>query len=102
MARGEYHKNFLKYKYPPTYEQVMEVIKKSGLSIMRFEAIHGMYNNCVNKLKRNNRNIPVQHWHLFYEDEKKLIPVKTRSYSSPPAIKRTKVKPTGALSNLLS
>src|SRR5687767_12191504 len=71
MNRPLVHPNLYKYKVPPTVEMINQVVEASGLTDTKFEFVHDMYKRSIKQARRGYRQIPIQHWHLFYEPGKK-------------------------------
>jgi hypothetical protein len=67
------HPNKTIYINPPTPEQILKVVEKSGLKKAEFERHHGLYKDAIRQAVTGISNIPVVHWPLF------LNPKKTRS-----------------------
>lgn len=68
------HENQYKYLQPPTIEQIEAVIKAANVTDKHFERFHGIFPGAICDVRRGKRNMPVKHWHLFFETaEPKLV-----------------------------
>jgi len=68
------HPNIKRWLKAPTIEQIDLVVKASGVSELQFERYYGIYPGCIKKVRFGGYRLPVQHWHLFLEDNKSLVP----------------------------
>lgn len=118
MQKSAPHPNEYIYLKPPTYEQIMQVIKAHGVNPSQFERFYGIYRYCIKQLnpniKTNTLRLPAKHWHIIFESLKKIEagePLPTQNEPGinglAPRLKRKvstwkpKVKKVGLISELL-
>lgn len=61
------HNNNFKYLSPPTIEQIEAAVKAANVSESQFERFHHIYEGCIRKIRYGSKQMPPQHWHLFFE-----------------------------------
>lgn len=61
------HENNFKYLSPPTIEQIEAAVKAANVTIPQFERFHNIYPGCIRQIRFGSKQMPPQHWHLFFE-----------------------------------
>ena len=111
-----YHPNQTKYIKAPTYEQIMKVVNAHGVPVQQFERFYGIYITCIKQIRRGTQRLPPKHWHIIFENLKKIdnnepMPAWNPSANKIPSIQQIKkhnkkkrtapVKKTGLIGELL-
>lgn len=101
--------NRAKYLKPPTFEEIDDFRKLLGVRVATFERFFGITVGTINKIKKGERDLPANKWHIIYEkvkpaygsgfltSGKKLAKNKAKNASKP-----TNKKPSNATISKLS
>lgn len=75
MGYRHIHPNQLKYLHPPTYEQIMKVVKAHGVPAKQFERFYGMFDCTIYRTNPNakpHQPLATKHWHIIYESLERI------------------------------
>lgn len=62
------HENIQKYKVPPSFELIDEVIKKSYLKfVARFSFVYGIPKDVITWYTTGQKPLSPKYWHIFYD-----------------------------------
>jgi hypothetical protein len=63
--------NRLTYLKPPSFQEVSNFVKETGVSVRQFERYFGIPTKMVERAARGAINLPTEYWHIVYE---RIIP----------------------------